>query len=221
MGPGGGDLGEFTLGKRRGLLGECSRPPQVACAHGPSVGKSAQWAGSPVGLAPPNRPTEQQVLHIWRGAVSKDLLTSDFEQCFRLLAALGILLGRPCVAPGLFFVEIGLRRYERPVKYVVYWQHAFRNHGLAVFSLRKCSQTVVLSASGPENLVFLQDKKCIRGAKVAPGGLQQGPREAPGQPRRAPEGTPGGSRAAQGDKIRSTIVLAPLKAGNLVQRMCF
>ena len=114
LGPGGGDLGEFTLGKRRGLLGECSRPPKVACAHGPSVGKSAQWAGSPVGLAPPNRPTGQRALHIWRAVVSKHALTidfehcfrlSDFEQCFRLLAALGILLGRPCVAPGLFFVK--------------------------------------------------------------------------------------------------------------------
>ena len=187
MGPGGGDLGEFTLGKRRGLLGECSRPLQVACAHGPSVGKSAQWAGSPVGRAPPNRPTEQQVLHIWRGAVSKDLLTSDFEQCFRLLAALGILLGRPCVAPGLFFVEIGLRRYERPVKYVVYWQHAFRNHGLAVFSLRKCSQTVVLSASGPENLVFYITKS----ASGEPRWPQEGSSRDPGRP----QGSPGRHRS--------------------------
>ena len=44
----------------------------------PLLSTSAQWAGSPVGLAPPNRPTEQRALHIWRAAVSKDLLATDF-----------------------------------------------------------------------------------------------------------------------------------------------
>ena len=79
LGPGGGDLGEFTLGKRWGFLGRVfSVILKSHALTAPLLSTSAQWAGSPVGLAPPNRPTEQRALHIWRAAVSKDLLATDF-----------------------------------------------------------------------------------------------------------------------------------------------
>ena len=37
LGPGGGDLGEFTLGKRWGFLAEFSLSASSRCAHGPSL----------------------------------------------------------------------------------------------------------------------------------------------------------------------------------------
>ena len=183
LGPGGGDLGEFTLGKRRGLLGECSRPPQVACAHAPSVGKSAQWAGSPVGLAPPNRPTGQRALHIWRAAVSKDLLTSDFEQSFRLLAALGVLLGRPGVVPGLFFVKSCLRRHERHIEYVVFATGLPKPWFGCVFFV-KVQPNLGSGSFGSRKPRILHDKSAS--------GEPRCPREGSSRDPGRPQGSPGG-----------------------------
>ena len=59
--PGGGDLGEFTCGKRWGSIGVCvsnNVTLQVAIAHGPLVSPKGSVAGSPVGLAPPIPATE-------------------------------------------------------------------------------------------------------------------------------------------------------------------
>ena len=56
VGPGGGDLGEFTFGKRWGFSSNLFRCLVTRCAHGPLLSLNGSVAGSPVGLAPPNRP---------------------------------------------------------------------------------------------------------------------------------------------------------------------
>ena len=55
VGPGGGDLGEFTFGKRCGFQGGSYLLIFPRFANGPSRSHKGSVAGSPVGCAP-NRP---------------------------------------------------------------------------------------------------------------------------------------------------------------------
>ena len=85
----GGDLGEFTCGKRWVHIGD-NRSPQFASLHGPLLSLLGSVAGSPVGHAPPKPGHRAMALvRFCPAAVLKDLLTGDFEQHFRVIFGLG------------------------------------------------------------------------------------------------------------------------------------
>ena len=63
--PGGGDLGEFTCGKRWGFVGVCvsnNVQSQFASLHGPLLSLKGSVAGSTVGLAPRQPATEPRAV---------------------------------------------------------------------------------------------------------------------------------------------------------------
>ena len=92
---GGGDLGEFTCGKRWGFLSVLALATtdaehKVASLTAPLLSLKGSVAGSPVGHAPPKPGPRAMVLVCFcPAAVLKDLLTGDFEQHFRVIFGLG------------------------------------------------------------------------------------------------------------------------------------
>ena len=87
----GGDLGEFTYGKRRVLFATFYNvQTHTNTLRDGQAEPKGSVAGSPVGHAPPKPGHRAMVLvRFCPAAVLKDLLTGDFEQHFRVISGLG------------------------------------------------------------------------------------------------------------------------------------
>ena len=87
----GGDLGEFTYGKRWVLFATFYNVQiHTNKLRDGQAEPKGSVAGSPVGHAPPKPGHRAMVLVCFcPAAVSKDFLTNDFEQHFRVISGLG------------------------------------------------------------------------------------------------------------------------------------
>ena len=88
----GGDLGEFTCGKRW-VLREVTRATYDRSRSRPPLSLNGSVAGSPVGLAPPQPATEPRALQEQACSGVQSSFDQRFRHYFRALAALRVSLG--------------------------------------------------------------------------------------------------------------------------------